>query len=427
MLFRMREGWDDIHTHVVQYGLRRLRVTGKSSSHFTRFHRVSFLIAEGLVGGLARVRTVRHSGDFDVEYELDDVRIFAQRVHWQSVFEAMPEGKRSNLLSALSARSALAPGTRDLFIGELEKFEPQLRELIDELSRNRTEDALPDDIRHNVFEQRDAIALGLEMAGIDSREALNERGVGMQSERFISSIKRVHSASEASILRHDAENMPDWLPSGSEFFDVWNYVDPEDSGRRVSVFYADKEPLERLTGTDLIYYRHELNAFVLVQYKRLAPSSPDRRPSYRPDDQLRIEIERMKALDLAPSKAKSLADFRLSQEPFYFKLVDPESTRPEANRLSTGLYYPLEAFELLLIESSSQGPRGGTYIDRANARRYLSNTEFVSLVQQGWIGTATAASANLVRIVAEKLDASHGLVVVVDESREAGARPIRRR
>ena len=36
----------------------------------------------------------------------------------------------------------------------------------------------------------------------------------------------------------------------------------------MSIFYADKEQLERQTGTDLIYYRHHRAGFILVQYKR---------------------------------------------------------------------------------------------------------------------------------------------------------------
>lgn len=83
----------------------------------------------------------------------------------------------------------------------------------------------------------------------------------------------------------------------------------------------------------------------------------------------------MRALDLRGAPAKSLDEFRLAPEPFYVKLVEPDMRRPEGNRLTPGMYFPLTLFELLMKEDSSLGPRDGVALGWDNARRYLSNGE----------------------------------------------------
>ena len=83
---------------------------------------------------------------------------------------------------------------------------------------------------------------------------------------FLSGLGR-RRVSEAATIRHDATAFDEWLPEQATHFDMATFRDPEDPARKVTVFYADKEALERQTGTDLVYYRHHRPGFILVQYK----------------------------------------------------------------------------------------------------------------------------------------------------------------
>lgn len=204
---------------------------------------------------------------------------------------------------------------------------------------------------------------------------------------------------------------------------MWRYTDPTDSARKVTILYADKEALERLTGTDLIYYREDNPCFVLVQYKRMKRESSN--DVYRPDAQLTEEISRMKALGLEQGEFTTLDEWRISTEPFYIKLVDPDVSRPEGNRLSRGIYFPVSMFELLTSDDRSKGPGGAVAIGRHNAARYFSNGEFLTMMKQAWIGTSGNATSQLSSLIQGALDNGKGVVIVVDKTDTARARPIR--
>ena len=235
---------------------------------------------------------------------------------------------------------------------------------------------------------------------------------------FLSVIEGEGRASEAAIIRHDHHAFEDWPGANGRIHDVVEFVDPMDSNRRVTAIYADKEGIERVTGTDLVYYRHHEPGFVLVQYKRMEhnPSAPNGQGwGYRPDRQLDIEIERMRRIAVAGGAA-DISAFRLSPEPFYLKLVPWTLDRPEGNRLAKGMYFPLGLFELLLTSPDILGPMKGKRIGWHNARRHLTNTEFVGLLRQGWIGSTGDTTATIADLLEEILANDRGAVVVRNET-----------
>ena len=89
---------------------------------------------------------------------------------------------------------------------------------------------------------------------------------------------------------------------------------------RLVIYTANKLPLEQMLGVDLIYINETRGNIVMVQYKMLEEDKQDhdnRDWIFRPDQQLRDEIERMKL----PGFKGELSDYRLSSNPFYFKFV----------------------------------------------------------------------------------------------------------
>jgi hypothetical protein len=266
-------------------------------------------------------------------------------------------------------------------------------------------------------EQRDAIALGLEAAGLDSDTLLPDVDDDPAPVPFLTGLA-LAPTSEASVIRHDQRQFGDWALTEGRVHDVVRFTDPRDSRRRVTVVYADKEDLEFVTGTDLIYYREDNPTYVLVQYKRMRrnPSAkPSRAWEYRPDAQLATELDRMRKLR-STAEPRTVDDWRLSAEPFYFKLIEDNKLRPEGNRLVRGMYFPFDLFELMLADPRSLGSGGGKCIGWHNAPRYFTNTDFLALLQNCFIGSAGVTTDDLSAVINQVLLGGRGAVVVRDET-----------
>jgi hypothetical protein len=423
MALLLKQPWREIEPLLAYDPITKFQVNIARGNSLSKTRRVTFIVSDDAIQAVCLSSRLRRSGDFEDLIQLEEVSQLEQATEWDSAVGAVPNGKQPNLAWALQSSAPISPSAFDELLKVLRPANPGLEGEIDRLralTRQSLSEVTPAMAR--ALEQRDSIALGLEMTGIDSRIAL--RGANVTEVPFLRGLVGA-TTSEASTIRNDAEAFPDWLPEETGQFDVWRYADPNDSHRKVTVLYADKEHLERVTGTDLIYFREEMPGFVLVQYKRMARETSD--DIYRPDAQLEEEIRRMRAMGLGQQSAGSLDEWRLSTEPFYIKLVEPDVTRPAGNHLAKGMYFPVSLFELLVKEPSSLGPKGGVGIGRHNARRYLSNGEFVSLMQQSWIGTSGNATQQVSELIRSSLENQKGVVVVADQTDTVMAQPIRRR
>lgn len=130
------------------------------------------------------------------------------------------------------------------------------------------------------------------------------------------------------------------------------FQDADDPARRVTVIYADKEALERQTGTDLVYYRHHRPGFILVQYKRMRKRTVGSRPSYYPDHQLDLELDRLRELPRS-GRPKTVQEWRLTEDAFFLKLVAEDVRRPTENKLVRGMYLPMSLVDLLLSDAKA--------------------------------------------------------------------------
>lgn len=196
------------------------------------------------------------------------------------------------------------------------------------------------------------------------------------------------------------------------------FVSP--SGGVLTVIHADKEPLEQLTGADLIYYNEGYRCFVFVQYKMLEDDG------YRPDAQLDLEIQRMQALLAAsvPSSPSCCSDFRMHNNPFFLKLCPRIDFAPEDIGLSTGMYIPLEYWKLLDSSGQIFGKRGGKLVHFDNVGRYFSNTEFATLVGDAWIGTDPGQSGLIETLIRDTIQSGRAMIYAI---KQTGSHPRRTR
>lgn len=225
---------------------------------------------------------------------------------------------------------------------------------------------------------------------------------------------------EESAIQHDLMNFPDYEFSGHKT-GVSKF---EQGGRSLNVFYANRNKLEHTLGVDLIYFKKEFNAFTLVQYKLMQQKNDAHGYYYRPDDQLHLEHNRMKSIwskmsVLKDSKLKSHSEYRLLENPFLYKLVPNKGVRAGIAELVPGMFLSHEYMDFLIGPEGPKGPRGGNIIGYENSPRYLTNTEFVSLVDKGFIGTKFEQSAMLHKFIKSFLEGDNAIVFAIEGAEDS--------
>jgi hypothetical protein len=167
---------------------------------------------------------------------------------------------------------------------------------------------------------------------------------------------------------------------------------------RMVIYTANKLPLEKMLGVDLIYINETRGNVVMVQYKML---EEDRKAKgdwhFRPDKQLRDEIARMKI----PAVQVATSDYRLSRNPFFFKFVK----RRTVDDSHQSFLVSLDHLNCILASPAAKGPRGGVRMSYdALDGTYLREADMVGLIRSGYVGThgaETAALANIIDAVAK--------------------------
>ncbi|MDQ2848497.1 MAG: hypothetical protein M3Y77_19620 [Actinomycetota bacterium] len=79
------------------------------------------------------------------------------------------------------------------------------------------------------------------------------------------------------------------------------------------------------------------------------------------------------------------------------------------------MYLARSHFEELLNKSA--GPRGGKQLTYDNVPRHITNTMFIDLVKDGWIGSRGAATGQIEELIQQSLATRHAVVVGI-ESRD---------
>lgn len=255
-------------------------------------------------------------------------------------------------------------------------------------------------------QERDGLGLVLDLAGI-GRQALRSWSAPQTGVPFLAGIPD-RTALEDHLIAHDTERFGSWLPEDTG--DVaWRSF--TDGRRRVFVMNANRTAVEHTLGVDVVYWNEQQSSFVLVQYKKMRreddePGGGPTRLVYRPDRNLERELERMRQVDAQCTSQPG--DFRLLWTPCWLKLCDPTSRVSDPADLIRGMYFAREHFEELM--QACRGPRGGIAITYENTSRHFSNTLFIELVRDGWIGSSGSGTDQLRDLVRESISTGHSVL-----------------
>jgi hypothetical protein len=137
----------------------------------------------------------------------------------------------------------------------------------------------------------------------------------------------------------------------------------EQRDRRVTVINANRTPIERTLGVDLIYYSSRFNAYVLVQYKRMRHADDDdgSRWHFRPDNQFEAEIARMRTLVEERAEDVGPYEFRMDERCCFLKICPSVVAYPFSRDLISGIYLPLAYWDCLVAAGALAGHRGAPF------------------------------------------------------------------
>jgi hypothetical protein len=250
--------------------------------------------------------------------------------------------------------------------------------------------------------QKETVSIALRIAGMDTEEVLRwTPAPDVLPTSFLEGLPGAFLREDAMIIA-DFSQVPGFDAVKDMQFAAKEFVDPRDSNSRLVVLMANRLPLEQQTGADLIYYHERHKAFVMVQYKAMDGKQEHAAFRWQGGDQLAKEISAMDELlaELQACPADSSPDsFRLHENPFFLKVCKRQLFNPDDKGLFPGMYFPLDLWKSLAADPATLGRKGGRFLSYENARRRMSNSEFVTLVAGGWVGTTVPQSSVLERVI----------------------------
>ena len=191
--------------------------------------------------------------------------------------------------------------------------------------------------------------------------------------------------SEASLIDNDLRTFPG-MEAQPQREDIFRFTDGEHT---LDVMNVNATGVESATGVDLIYYSHEYDCFVLVQYKRMEADGRLRIAGI--DARLPDQLKRMVSFDgfaQASADGTDPIGYRLGPGSTFTKFAYPVVTPLREADLTRGLYVPSELLMRLHDGGQLIGPRGGAAVTHDNLGRWLSNDQFAELVKKGWVGSS---------------------------------------
>lgn len=186
---------------------------------------------------------------------------------------------------------------------------------------------------------------------------------------------------------------------------------------RLVIYTANKLPLEKMLGVDLIYINETRGNIVMLQYKMLKEDTQDSGTNdwlFRPDKQLRDEIARMRL----PAFENPLTDYRLNHNPFFFKFVK----RKIGDDSCQSFLVSLEHLNRILAAPEAKGPKGGVRLSfEALEGTYLREADMLGLIRSGYIGTHRAETESLATIIGEAAKGNKAVVLAWQQKIRGGA------
>jgi hypothetical protein len=290
---------------------------------------------------------------------------------------------------------------RDL-LARIKGLRPESSDDIALLETQQFEDRriFPLDVRtERLMEQRDAIGIAVDIAGLD-RSTILETLDTSRIEQADSMLDLLDSEplQEQDAIRQDQIAFGNLLAPGMRHAQFANR-----GGAQVRVHVYDRKPLETVIGIDLLIYMSLYQAYILLQYKMMERS--DQIPgkwSYRIDQHLLKQLTAMNRVAARFGSAANpvpMANWRLSEETFFWRFCESTRLSDAEGSLVHGITLGRAHLDSFLNLPQTTQFGGASRIGYGNCHRYLSTSQFVELAKAGWIGGGVGATAFIEKLL----------------------------
>lgn len=266
--------------------------------------------------------------------------------------------------------------------------------------------------------EKDAVGICLDIFGLD-RNSIQQ--TCQNGDSFLNNLKE-YTAYEDDIISKDLNNFPGYSKIKDSIAGVAEFQNKK--GEKLVIINTNRKSLEKDFGTDLIYFNRQYNAFTFIQYKMMDCTTKNNDSYYNPNQQTHEdELERMNAL-LTQKLSKhsienSLADYRMSNCPIFFKLCKKFTSQSDNFSIVSGAYLPLDQWNILIKDTSTNGLKGGKQIGyHTLSNRYLGTGDFVELVKKGYVGTYNLDSNKLAKFIENRIKHGSSVIYAVDNRNE---------
>ena len=389
---------------------------------------VSF--SDGAITHLAEGRRGHPGGTGLRRLNLLNLTKIGTPVPYEAVLPILPLRFRLHVERRFAGGGLLPPGSFGAVVDAVRKLLPESNRLLERFSESRRYliADLGREVRTILAHQKETVATALTLAGIERQELQDWRPrlKNGRVQSFLDGLSEAYLREDQMVI-NDLGTFP-----GFETVRRTQHTTAVFENDRVSltVVMANRLPLEKQLGADLIYRNETYRSFVIVQYKAMEHEAGTAR--FRlPNDQLEKELKRMEELwtefQGCPPDA-SLEGFRLKENPFFLKLCPRIVFDPDDAGLIKGMYLPLEYWRRLECDSGVKGSRNGKVVTFDNAGRHFNNTAFAHLVASGWIGTTAPQTAVQDAVIREILETGRTVTIAVkrDLNREEQSRQAER-
>ena len=257
----------------------------------------------------------------------------------------------------------------------------------------------------NIGLQKDAVALSLKAFGLPVEAMASVLDVPDDQETALAG----YSILEDAVIEHDARVIPGFTLSESDL--TGRAVFRKDS-EILEVITANRRPLEKALGIDLIYLNATKQNIVMVQYKMLERLQTAKQTDwlYRPDSQLKKEISRMKRF--SNSHVPGPLEYRINPQVYYLRFV-----RRDAALGKQAVTMPIDHFETLRNDPGCRGPNGAFRISYDTlGGRYLRQEGFLDLLRSGYIGAYAQEAGDLTNLIRNIIRNGRAVVVAAKQS-----------
>jgi len=346
---------------------------------------------------------------------LHDIYTISSPIPIDEIESQSPKRLKKKISERMEFGGLLPTKSFESFLNIVSSLAPDTSSILSKFSEARTRriQNLPSRVRETLAEQKEAVATALTIAGINRDEMqgwdVSDNGT---TASFLDGLEQVRLREDPMII-NDMNNLP-----GYEAIKHTTHTSVvfENSQSKLTVVLANRLPLEKQLGVDLIYYNETFSCFLMVQYKAMDEEGDE--TVYRfPNQQLSEELDRMRLVlsELSKVDPNTEADgFRLSENPFFLKICPRLVFNPDNVGLVKGMYLPLDYWDLLSEHPTMFGPKGGKRLSYNNVRRYFDNTEFVTIASGGWVGTTIEQSRHLETAIKSTLESGRAVVFAVN-------------